>query len=380
MTDVVIFGVAGNRQKIERILDDDVNICGYTDIGPHFENIEIKEYEAKPFIPIEQLCEYEFDYIVVCCESDRGYLLCEQILNENGIASEKIVPTWVLNFRESVFQNTYLEYLEMDRAYEAVVLGASNTRFGLISDLLGVDCFKFSVNGMDLHGVELYISHLLKESPHFADTKIVFLDFAYFMFNLDNCATKQGQNLIRRMAIYEEFEDWGHYSESAEFYVRITQYKTLKKLFSHKYEKNVSAKSNNYMSGDISGVSNDAYANGAWTKIYPETIKENVERFDRIMQMLSKMGTRVVILIYPLNPRFVTNNSFILTKLKKMFYKQMAVFRDKYEFSILDFNEAESFPSNYYYDYTHMNFCGALKMTQVLRERLIGEPKQRKEW
>ena len=55
MTDVIIFGVAGNRQNIERILDDSVNICGYTDIGPDFENAEIKKYEHKPFITIQKL-------------------------------------------------------------------------------------------------------------------------------------------------------------------------------------------------------------------------------------------------------------------------------------------------------------------------------------
>ncbi len=373
MTDVIIFGVAGNRQNIERILDDSVNICGYSDIGPHFENAELKEYEHKPFIPMQKLSEYKFDYIVVCCESGRGYKLCEQILIENGISPEKILPTWVLNFRESVFQNTYLEYLELDRRYETVVLGASNTRFGLLTDLLGADCFKFSLNGMDLHGIELYISHLLKESPYFAATKTVILDFAYLMFNLDNCSTKDGLNLIRRMAIYEPFDDLGRYSENAESNIRIKQYKALKKLFAHKYEKTVTAKSNNYMSTDVSGASNDVYANGAWTKIYPETIKENTERFERIMQMLSTMEARVIVLLFPLNSRFIETNRFILAKLKKMFYKRLDSFRDKYEFSVIDFNESESFPSYYYYDYTHMNFCGALKMTQILRERLSGK-------
>ncbi len=372
MINVIIFGIAGNRQKIERILEDDVNICGYTDVGPHFENISVNEFESKPFIPMAALRECNFDYIVVCCESQQGYLFCEKILEENGISLERIVPTWMLTFTESVFQNTYLEYLERDKEYEAVVFGASTTRYGLISDLLGVDCFKFSLNGMDLHGIELFVSNLLIESPHFSATKTVIIDFTYFIFNLDNCSTRQGQNLLRRMAIYEPFGDWGHYLNHKESDIRFRQYKALKKLFSHKYEKIISSKSNNYMSCEVfDEEANNVLAHGVWTKIYADTINENMVRFDRILHMIKSIGAKVFVVVYPLDAKFVKDNYFIIGKQKKMFYKRMDQFKKNYDISVLDFNELYDFPGNYFYDVTHMNYCGALNMTQLIREKIF---------
>ena len=374
MINVIIFGIAGNRQKIERILEDDVNICGYTDIGPHFENITLDEFESKPFIPLTALYEYSFDYVVVCCESEQGYLLCEKIIEENGISLERIVPTWMFSFTESLFQNTYLDYLERDKAYEAVVFGSSITRYGLISDLLGVDCFKFSTNGMDLHGIELFVSNLLIKSPHFSATKTVIFDFAYYVFNADNCSTGQGQNMLRRMAIYEPFGDWGHYLDHKESDIRFGQYKVLKKLFSHKYEKIVSAKSNNYVSCEVFDVDeNKVSAHGVWAKIYADTIKENMVRFDNILNMIKSIGAKVFVVVYPLEAKFVKDNCYIIGKHKKMFYKRIDQLKEKYDFSVLDFNELYDFPSNYFYDVTHMNFCGALNMTQLIREKIFEE-------
>lgn len=372
MIDVIIFGIAGNRQKIERILEDDVNICGYTDIGPHFDDVKINQFESKPFIPLTALREYSFDYIVVCCESPQGYSVCEKILEENGVVIDMIVPTWMLTFTESVFQNTYLDYIECDKDFDTVILGASSSRYGLISDLLGESCFKFSLNGMDLHGMELFVSNLLKKSSHFSASKTIIFDFTYYIFNLDNCSTKQGQNLLRRMAIYENFSDWGHYLDNEEAGIRLKQFSVLKRLFAHKYEKIISSKSNNYMSCDVFNAGDaNVLAHGMWAKIYGETIKENEMRFERILDMLKPLDANVFVVVYPIDTKFLDDNSFIIGKQKRMFYKRMEQLKEKYSFSILDYNELESFPDNYFYDVMHMNYCGAMKMTQLLRGKIF---------
>ena len=136
----------------------------------------------------------------------------------------------------SVFSNTYDKYIEQRQTYEVAIFGSSLSRYGILADFLDKSCYKFSMSGMDLHGVELYISNLINNSKEFRETKTVILDLAYYTFNHDNCCTKKAINLMKRMAIYEKFDDWGSYCENSDAQTRIVQYNALKKIVGKKYE------------------------------------------------------------------------------------------------------------------------------------------------
>lgn len=302
MVDVIIFGIIGNRQDIERILDDDVNICGYMDMGAYFEDGAIKTYESKPFYTLNDLDKIQYDYIIVCCNSERNYLICEKILLDRMVPMDKIIPTWFLTFKESVFQSTYDDYIEQNKPIEVAIFGMSFSRNGIMADLIGKECFKFSLNGMDLHGIELYITNLMNNSVHFSHTKTIILETPYFIFNHDNCSSNQIQ---RRMCIYDEFDDWGNYRYMKFADLKIEQYRNLKRLVARKYEKIKCSESNNYMFTDIINESQEDYlARGVWNKIHMETIKENEKRFENILSILNTIGAKIFCVIFPFTLEF----------------------------------------------------------------------------
>ena len=304
MVKVIIFGLFGNRLEIERILDDEAEIIGYSDTGALFEDEETTPhtFEYKPFYKAEQLADVDFDYIVVCNKREAVYAETENFLMKHGIDRRKIVPACWLKFNESAFQSTYAEYMELNTEYEGAIFGMSYSRRGLLPDFMSGKYFKFSLNGMDLHAHELYIENLVRNSQKFHKTKYVILDLPYYIFNWDVCSSNQ---IFNRMSMYDEFNDWGHFKERENADDYIAQYHALKLLVGKKFESVQSAYSNSYMfPRKFDAGKTDCRANGAWVKSYPKTREENKYRFLRICKMIKSIGAKLIIVVYPFSPAF----------------------------------------------------------------------------
>lgn len=373
MINVLIYGLIGNRKKIERILDDNVNICGYMDMGAHFDGA-IHSYENKPFYSITEIDKIAFDYIVVCSEIKDVYFQCEKLLVKKGVPEKKIIPTWYLSFEESVFQSTYDEFIELDRAYEVVIFGMSFSRMGIVTDLLGDSCYKFSLNGMDIHAFELYIKGLLKNSQHFNKTKCVIFDMPYAIFNRDNCALPD--YIIRRMCMYNEFEDFDSFGESEDAEKMINQYRVLKQIVGKKYEKNPSSYSNNFMSLDQISKDENFLAGRIWSKFDIRLIKKNEARFKEIITILKKLQVRIVLVVFPFTFEFMQKNRYIIDKNKKMFYKRIEkIEAEEGDLEIWDYcnYDNKSFPDYFFRDQIHLNYYGAIKMTQLLKKDIVSK-------
>lgn len=227
------------------------------------------------------------------------------------------------------------------------------------------------MSGMDLHGVELYISNLINNSKEFRETKTVILDLAYYTFNHDNCCTKKAINLMKRMAIYEKFDDWGSYCENSDAQTRIVQYNALKKIVGKKYESTATSISNNYMSSDIINEANETFIpTNIWTKIHSNTISDNEVRIERILKMLESINAKVYFIILPMYHVFNEKNHFIIQKHRKMLYKRIDLLSQKYKFEIIDYNFENTFPSNCFYNVNYMNYLGAIKLTNLVKKQL----------
>lgn len=368
MIKVIIFGLFGNRLEIERILDDDAEIIGYSDMGALFEDEEntISTFEYKPFYRIEQLCNIEFNYIIICNKKESVYSEAESLLLRQGIPQKKIIPAFWLKFNESAFQSTFDEYMEQETEYEGAVFGMSYSRRGLITDFMTGNYFKFSLNGMDLHGHELYMENLIRSSQKFRKTEYVLLDIPYYIFNWDVCSSNQ---IFNRMSIYDEFEDWGHFAERENAEEYIEQYHGMKLLFKNKFESVSSAYSNNYMFPQKFDIQKtNCRANGAWIKSYPETKEENKYRFLRICKMVRSIGAKLIIVVYPFSSAFIKRNRQIIQRNKEEFYSIIEECRKILDFFVLDFLDEPyaKFPDSFFYNPTHMNVYGAMQMTRIL--------------
>lgn len=375
MINVLIFGLFGNRARVERVLSNNINICGYTDVGAAFDDLHF--FENKPFYAIDDLARASYDYILVCCEERRVYLQCESMLVDRGISMSKIIPTWSLMFQwftglcESVFQSTYTEFLKLDRTYKTIIFGTSISRMGIISDMLSDSCYKFSLNGMDLHAFELYIKALIKNSKHFKKVNEIILEVPYFMLNIDNCGTP---NAFRRLCMYDQFEDYGTFAKQEDVDIRIKQFHILEQLVGEKYEKTISSYSNNYMSLSRIQEEEEFFNMWPWVKLRGDTINENEERLIRIIAMLKEIQVRVIMVVLPHAECFARKNQFIIEKNRKLFYKRMKRIESEIGyFEIRDYcnDDYDMFPDSCFHDSLHLNYCGAVKMTQVLKKDIF---------
>ena len=395
MTDVIIFGLLDNRLKIERVLSDDVNITGYSDFVALFDTdaeeeasgkrISTSFFEYKPFIEPSGLKEKKWDYIIVCNSDQKTFYSIKKRLMSYGIQEEKIIPTWCMRFGESAFQSTYREYLDSDRHFDGAVFGMSYSRRALRNDFLDHSCFKFSISGFDLRAHEIYIKNLLDNDRFKQDTKYIIIELPYYSPNWDTSCSNQ---MMYRMQVYEEFDEWGHYKElNGNAEKEIESWRVLKKLVSKKFETTASSVSNNF--GSAKSVSSDEISQGMdkiWTKYHDETIKENTERFVNICRMLKPLGIPVIIIVFPFAPGYVEKNRVIIDKMKTVFYDMIDAGKKELEdLKVLDYFDRPDIKivDQHFYSPSHMNEYGAVSVTRGINRYLnrycFGEKPEDKE-
>ncbi len=378
MTDVVIFGLFDNRLQIERVLDEDVRITAYSDFTPLFDAddgkalFNVKRFEYKPFISPDKLKDENPDHVIICNKDRKISNTIKQRLISLGLPEEKIIPSWFLLFGESAYQSPYKEYLDSDDPFEGAIFGMSYSRRALRNDLLDHSCFKFSVSGFDLRAHELYIKELVNNKKFVQDTKYIILDLPYYSPNWDTSCSNQ---MLYRMQVYDEFDEWGHYKElrkNAE--KEIAQWRAMKKLISKKYETTLSSLSNNF--GSTKKVKPEEFEKGMdkiWKKLHDDTIKENTERFANICRLLKPLGIPVIITVFPFAPSYVEKNPEVIENMKKIFYDMMEA--GKKELSGLKILDYFSKPDikivdQYFYSPSHMNEYGALAITESVNRNI----------
>ena len=366
---IIIFGLFDNRMMIERVLDDSVEIIGYSD-GSSFligcENIEYKK-----FIPPEELNQCLFDYIVLCISDKQKSQRVLNYLTNQGIDPLRIVPTWWLKPAESGFQSTYDDFFKSPMEFDGAVFGMSYSRRSLKTGLLNGSWFKFSLNGMDLRGDELYIRNL-KDTEKFKKIKRVILDIPYFIFNWDISSSHQ---MPYRMAIYDQFNEWGHYLESNSSDT-IVQYRVLKSLIEKKFETCRSSLSNDF--GSLRVVPETELktelSKSVWQKIHEKTIQENIEYFVKICQYFKELGIEFYVIVFPYAPDFITNNKKTIARMRKIFYQGIKEGKKIIDIKVIDFLRKTNVNvrNRYFYNATHINEYGSVRITEAINRAING--------
>lgn len=364
---VIIFGVFHEKRlTVERLLEDKTHIVGYSDKNPALENVKL--YEHKKFYQPEELPGVDFDAIILCCAEQAQSERILEYLKSLGIPGEKILPTWWLRLMESGFDSTYDDFFRVKRDFDGAIFGTSYARREIKTGLMKGRWYKFAMNGMDLRGHELYIRHL-KEEPKFQKLKYVVLDLPYFFFNWDISSSAQ---MPFRMAIYDQFDEWGHYLETHSM-ESITQFRTLKQLIGRKYETCRASVSNDFGSSKIVRTPCEELSGGAWKVLHEKTIEENKQYFFNIVKMINELNIRFYVVSFPYAKEVIKHNEEALEKMKKLYYDTLEEGKAYGNFKVIDMmnNPRLKITDKCYYNPTHVNEYGSVRVTEFLNNSIF---------
>lgn len=101
-------------------------------------------------------------------------------------------------------------------------------------------------------------------------------------------------------------------------------------------------------------------------KHFENTIKENIEIFNKILQLLTDINKNIKIYLVLVPVHEVRINMY--DKSKQNFYNIISEFRTKYNFKFWDFYKYKEISSKnyYFYDTNHLNYDGATVFTKML--------------
>lgn len=368
MTNIVIFGINSSiRKRVECSLSENTNIVAYSDSGNQFSTY--KKFGYKPFWDVNSLIEKKdfFDYIIVCENEYIKWVRKETQLKRAGIPPEKILPTIVYGVKseEPIFASTLDRFVELRKPFDGLCFGMCYSLWGFWEHCMENDWFKFSMNGSDLNIHCSWLRYLFSEYMQLMNgVKDIILEIPYYAFDWDmQCS---GQVYFRMLQYFRvnEFNRFLAMKPDAKEY--IERFKILTQFA----QDPPNANCNNYF---YSNENIDAQIcsdkrnqiDMIWNREFEDSVEFNKSNLMQIYEMCEKYGKRLRICVFPLSNAFRNIHKEEYLYKRRKFYKII----DELELRniVIDFNDINDFENSDYKDMTHLNNCGAEKLTQMIK-------------
>lgn len=377
MKNVILFGINKFQNKLEHILNDEFNVCGYSDFSLKYA--DIKSFEYKNFYKPEVLSDTKFDYIILCLPNKKESENTLISLREAGIDEDKIVQTYCLSWNERMFRTTFDDFISLNKNFEGLVFGMSYSRFAFLTHFFDKDFFKFSLGGVDLYTNRKWLDYLLKNHRVLlASVKYVVLDLPYYIFNWDITSTSQ---IFYRMAYFDKFDDYRGFGEIPAGQKYIKNHKLLKSMFAEKFEANKTVYSNNSLeTGEmLKKAKDDTYfeASGIWYKMHEKTIQENIVIFREFIDLIKQINPdiKIAAVTYPYAQKFMEINKEYINNLQKDFYNVIKSSPNCKDIFVFDFitDKKYKFDDTCFRDATHFNGRGAELFSKILNKKFTAQ-------
>ncbi|RII36188.1 hypothetical protein D2A34_02085 [Clostridium chromiireducens] len=313
-------------------------------------------------IELNDINSVNYDYIII----DTGNNLISDEIKRNLINSG--IPTHKIILWESIifglsniegFNFKLNKYME-EKNFETIITGLSYAESGIDIDYLDKSTFNFALSGQDLYYDYKILKYIIEKRTNDSLRHVV-INLAYYSFGYD---LSKSNNKFRVQRYYDIFKDT-HNNPN------INEVKLLSKMYL-KCENNLKYES--YCKELFNGIVEKNMYNNVFDEIkkqsnmmYSETIKENINIFERILEMLNYNNIKATIVILPVTKYYQNAYEY---KQRDIFYDILNSFKNKYIFEVMDYFQNNDFEDNEFYDFSHLNLRGAKKFTILLNEHL----------
>lgn len=373
----IIYGIGSGRLKVERYLKNSHKIIGYSD--SFYKGIEFNE---KRFYKPEELQNNQFDIIIISIGDKETSNKIYNYLIKNGIEKRKILDfysTYMYKYRRNRKLQIRQE-MNSKGILDGIILGLSHSQFGINTNYLNGEFCNLSLGSQDLFYNLRTLEILVKNyGSHIKNLKYVIIDMhKYTYFNYDVSLSKNAITYYNNSGFRSN--DCHNFYHNKNFKNSIEEEIECIKLKENKYYEDGTLalldelledeRISHITIEDIELYKNNNKLNSLQRNRFEDTIKENIQIFENIINLLMWINNKIKIYII-LIPQYVVVEDFeenIEKKFKKEFYDILHSIKEKYQFKVLDFkkNKRISAEKKYYFDIRHLNNEGAIVFSKML--------------
>lgn len=390
---IVIFGDVNDSMPLLRYLeqnaDTDHKICDLFE-----KDGNMKGYDV---FSISDIGSIDYDCAIITVRSDPASVK-KILIEEYGVDAKKILEFWKV-------YNGFVPLMVCDRfmlnpkhkPYNGIICGLSHSEVGILPDKLGGENDSFcnlSVSSQDLFFQYKTIEYCLNKYPGmFSKLEYAIIEtHDYNYFNFDTSLAHASF----------EYLCWGGFNEDPHHFDNNYRYEftfeqAMQHIINNKYGgitqeeirlwdtycKDV-FEYNNFdgFNGNFDVVKRTAivtdkqidgflYNRSVVTKMFPETIKENISNIQKIFDLLISVNPDIKIysIIIPRYCETEKRDHQCLKEHITYFQDIIRTLKKKYDFTHLDFKDHDiSLHRNFYYDAAHLNLFGAAEFTKILND------------
>ncbi len=339
--------------------------------------------QDRPLRAVVVTSKYDYDTIV------------RNLTKNYRIPEHKIVAFWKIY--QACLPSMVCDRIMQNPKYNdctGMIIGLCHTEVGIVLPKLKEKFFNLSVSSQDLYFQLQTIRHCMEMYPEkFRKLKYVVLDlYGYNYFNFD---TSLSNSALKYLLFGGYHMDSHHFDENRNMgfsFERAMDYLNRKKFEGLTEEQLILydelfpdiLKYTDYEGYDSKfcdlrqrfrvvsdeDVNTYDYGSATRTKIFPETIKENILNFRSILDLLYGLNPEMKIytVIVPKYIQTQLKEDEVIAKHRLYFNRIISDLQKEYPFEHVDFHMISdiAFEKTNYHDSAHLNYLGALRFTEEL--------------
>ncbi len=355
---VLIYGIANRilRSKFSCFIGEKYEVIGISD-----KYIQKDFLQGMNYIPYDRISEIDYDYIVLLIETESVRKSAKKELEELGINKEKIVEPYLFFMTNAYFTpdiKGYIDGLSLDKSYENIVMGLSYSFRGIESGRFPGGTVDVSWHSQDLYYNLLLLRELKKSKFQlYKQIENVFMVFPYYYFNYDmsKSAEAYAGGYIYANRGFDDF----HNASSMDNDIIIGHLRCRELFGDHfwdnrKWDLHWRGSSDVIKSNDLISLSS------TWKKERSQTIKENEELFNQLINEVS--GKNIILIIPPFLTNYIQKEDMIFYyKMQELFYESIR----NYSITVLDYSNSLT-DTELFSDATHLNNNGRDVFTNMI--------------
>lgn len=368
---------------------DDFYICDMFLDPSDREKIENSIFE------LDTISKFQYKGIIITREGNNDFLK-KILIDEYNIDNDLIIDFWKIY--NACIPNMVCDRImknPMNSTYDGLIIGLSRSEVGIIPEIMKGTWCNLSVSSQDLFYQLQTLKHCFSEYPEkFTDLKYAIVElYDYDYFNYDTSLSVS--------ALW--YWSWGGYNKDPHNFSKNSNYKycfdeiingninnKLNGITDHHAEIWNTYLSNVFKYTDYKGfegnfdikkrlkivsdndIDNYNYQRSSVSKIHDETIDENIDNFEYILELLLSVNPNIKIytVILPRYKKVEDRDTHLIPLHKRYFDDILVEMKKHYNFIHVDLKDyfEISEDRNSFFDAEHLNMYGAYKMTKVLED------------
>ncbi len=371
MKKVIIYGVKNLslRREIENFLDDTYEIIGCSD--GHYKEDFWNEYQ---FIPLEDLCSQDYDFILLCAGSSANREEMKRNLLAFGIPAEKILSPVMLLSGDEIKSNPDL-IAEIDANYHGekrLIFGLSYSNVGIDKERLKYPFYNCSARSLDLYYNFQQYNYMERRSfPLPINLQTVLWVFPYYYFDYDMSLSLTLYKIGAITPMWR-LDDWHNYQcvpGASEYVENYRMFRRKVSQFYHAPKISPSSKSQRIL-GDPDG---SLLIDGIWFSEHEKTVTENREIFVQFYRKITSAGCSPIIVIPPFYLDALNRISQkVFEKKRERFYRILRELEAEIgRVTVYDYANRFAGRRDFFRNWSHLNAAGAVEFTELINKELL---------